>query len=213
MADARARLGRLGRAAAAVFSGMGGEGRLEYPIGRPLYTARSIRCPRVSKDGRHVAFLEDRSGAGIGGRVGIVDLEGRFTALTEDYRNARGLAWSADGNEVWFTAGGWRANRALHAVSLGGRAATSSRRRVPDPLGHRVRRAGPPQPRGGSAGSWAAAGSGRQRPLVPRQLGAGQPVSRRALDPDGRPVRLLPARHRRRARLSRTSASRKRTEN
>jgi dipeptidyl aminopeptidase/acylaminoacyl peptidase len=111
-----------GEQLAAVFStGMGGEGRLEYPIGRPLYTARSIRCPRVSRDGRHVAFLEDRSGAGIGGRVAIVDLEGHFTALTDDFRNVRGLAWSADGTEVWFTAGGWRANRALHAVSLGGR--------------------------------------------------------------------------------------------
>ena len=111
-----------GERLAAVFStGMGGEGRLEYPIGRPLYTARSIRCPRVSRDGQHVAFLEDRSGAGIGGRVGIVDREGRFKALTDDFRNARGLAWSADGSEVWFTAGGWRANRALRAVSLHGR--------------------------------------------------------------------------------------------
>jgi len=111
-----------GERLAAVFStGMGGEGRLEYPIGRPLYTARSIRCPRVSRDGQHVAFLEDRSGAGIGGRVGIVDREGRFQALTDDFRNVRGLAWSADGSEVWFTAGGWRANRALRAVSLHGR--------------------------------------------------------------------------------------------
>jgi len=111
-----------GEQLAAVFStGMGGEGRLEYPIGRPLYTARSLRCPRVSRDGRYVAFLEDRSGAGIGGRVAMVDREGHFTALTGDFRNVRGLAWSADGREVWFTAGGWRANRALRAVSLSGR--------------------------------------------------------------------------------------------
>ena len=110
-----------GERLAAVFStGMGGEGRLEYPIGRPLYTARSIRCPRVSRDGRYVAFLEDRSGAGIGGRVAMVDGDGRFTALTEDFRNVRGLAWSADGGEIWFTAGPWRANRTLRAVSLHG---------------------------------------------------------------------------------------------
>jgi hypothetical protein len=110
-----------GEQLAAVFSaGMGGEGRLEYPIGRPLYTARSIRCPRVSRDGRHIAFLEDRSGAGIGGRVAMVDLEGRFTALTEDFRNVRGLAWSAEGDEIWFTAGAWRSNRSLRAVSRGG---------------------------------------------------------------------------------------------
>ena len=51
----------------------------------------------------------------------MVDLEGHFTALTDDYRNVRGLAWSADGSEVWFTAGGWRANRALRAVSRTGR--------------------------------------------------------------------------------------------
>ena len=95
------------------------ESRLEYPPGHVLYVARSIRSPRFSPDGQRIAFLEDTTGPGIVGRVAVVDLEGHFTPLTEVWRNVRGLAWSAAGDEVWFTAGGWWADRALRAVDLG----------------------------------------------------------------------------------------------
>jgi hypothetical protein len=108
---------------AAVFStGTRGKSRLEYPVGkRVLYSARSIRSPRFSRDGRRIAFLEDPDGPGIGGRVAMVDMEGRYAALTDVWRSARGLAWSPSGDEVWFTAGGWWADRALRAVDLRGR--------------------------------------------------------------------------------------------
>lgn len=106
---------------AAVFSTMpGGESRLEYR-GRTLHTAAAIRSPRFSRDGRRIAFIEDRSGVGTVGRIATVDLEGKVTPMTDDWRNARGLAWSPAGNEVWFTAGGWMADRALRAVDLEGR--------------------------------------------------------------------------------------------
>ncbi|HUG52788.1 MAG TPA: hypothetical protein VMR21_04280, partial [Vicinamibacteria bacterium] len=110
-----------GRLAVVFSSGTGGESRLEHPIGRVLYRARSIRHPRFSPDGRHIAFLEDTSSVALGGRVGMVDLEGRFTALTGDYRSARGVAWSPRGDEVWFSAGAWLGDRALRAVDLRGR--------------------------------------------------------------------------------------------
>jgi eukaryotic-like serine/threonine-protein kinase len=107
---------------AAVFSsGTGGESRLESPLGHVLRTARSIRSPRFSRDGRRSAFFEDSSGAGIVGQVAVVDLEGHYQALTEVWNNARGIAWSPRGDEVWFTAGGWSADRALRAVDLRGR--------------------------------------------------------------------------------------------
>lgn len=97
----------------------GGESRLEYPAGRVVYkTSGSIRYPRFSRDGRRIAFLEDPTGRGAGGRVAMVDLEGRLTPLTESWPSARGLAWSSAGDEIWFAAGGSRTNRALRAVDL-----------------------------------------------------------------------------------------------
>jgi WD40 repeat protein len=97
----------------------GEESRLEYPVGHALYkTSGSIRYPRFSRDGRQIAFLEDPTGRGAGGRVAVVDLEGHLRLLTEDWTSAHGLAWSPAGDEIWFAAGGSRTNRALRAVDL-----------------------------------------------------------------------------------------------
>ena len=103
-------------------AGVGETSRLEYPIGRKLHeTAGSIHCPRISPDGRRVAFLEDATGIGVGGRIVVVDGEGKTTPLTDEWANARGLAWSPGGDEIWFTAGNEGSNRALRAVDLGKR--------------------------------------------------------------------------------------------
>ncbi|HUE90041.1 MAG TPA: protein kinase [Vicinamibacterales bacterium] len=93
---------------------------IEY-AGRRLHeTTGSIRFLRFSRDGQRIAFLEDLSGRGISGSVGVVDLNGRRTKLTDEWTSVRGLAWSPNGNEIWFTAGSLRTNRALRAVDLDG---------------------------------------------------------------------------------------------
>lgn len=98
---------------------VGGQSRIESPPGVVLYsTTSSIRFLRFSRDGQRIAFLEDPTGRGVGGHVAVIDLNGQYTALTEDWASIRGLAWSAKGSEVWFTAGGLRSNRTLHAVDL-----------------------------------------------------------------------------------------------
>ena len=102
--------------------GVGAAGWLEYPIGTTVYKSTgSIHGVRISRNRGHVAFIEDPSGLGSGGRVRIVARDGSGRALTRDWGRARGLAWSPDSTEVWFTAGDGRANRALHAVTLDGR--------------------------------------------------------------------------------------------
>jgi tRNA A-37 threonylcarbamoyl transferase component Bud32 len=99
----------------------GGDSWLEYPLGRVLYKASgSIRSPRFSPDGRRIAFIQDPTGRGAGGRVSVVDLDGRATPLTNDWASARGLAW-ARRDEIWFAAGPARMSRALRAVDLDGR--------------------------------------------------------------------------------------------
>ena len=99
----------------------GAKRRLEYPIGTPLYLATGdLRGPRVSPDGRAVAFLEDPADLGLAATVAVVDRDGRKTTLTSERSDARGLAWSPDATEVWFTASDGGA-RALLAVSRAGR--------------------------------------------------------------------------------------------
>ena len=101
---------------------VGGEMSLEYPPGRVLHhTSGSVRFVRFSRDGRRIAFVEDPTGRGAGGRVTVVDLEGRAAPLSQDWPSVSGLAWSPAGDEVWFAAGDGRTNRALRAVDLRGR--------------------------------------------------------------------------------------------
>jgi eukaryotic-like serine/threonine-protein kinase len=103
------------------WTGAGRPSRLEYPPGKLLYESPgSIRHVRVSPDGRRVAFLEDSGEGGVGGRVALVDVEGRHRFLTGEWARARGLAWSPTAREIWFTAALGRMNRVLRAVDLEG---------------------------------------------------------------------------------------------
>lgn len=107
----------------AVAVSIAGQSWIEYD-GRRLYapeTGSSIRFVRVSRDGQRIAFLEDPTGRGVGGYVKVVDSGGTPTALTAEWASVRGVAWSPRGDEIWFTAGAERTNRALRAVDLKGR--------------------------------------------------------------------------------------------
>jgi serine/threonine protein kinase len=100
---------------------VGGPSWLEYG-GRTLHkTSGSLRFVRVSPDGRWIAFLEDPVGRGLAGTVSIVDTAtGNVRRLTEEFAFARGLAWSSDGREIWFTAGQVGSDRSLRAIDLAG---------------------------------------------------------------------------------------------
>jgi len=55
-----------------------------------------------------------------GGMVSVVDLKGKKLDLTQRWASTIGLAWSASGDEVWFTATDTGFSRSLRAVSLTG---------------------------------------------------------------------------------------------
>ena len=88
-------------------------GSCEFPIGRRVEVPCST--PRVSPDGRHLAFLATTE-------LVIQDVDGQRVSAAE-MRHIFGLAWSRDGREVWFTGSetGSAHDRALYVLSLDGR--------------------------------------------------------------------------------------------
>ena len=109
-----------GRTLAVVRSG-GGKVRLEYPLGHVLYeTSGWISHVRISPNGQEVAFLDHPTYSDDEGMVSVVDLEGRKTVLSTGWESEEGLAWSANGNEVWFSAARAGLQRQIYAVDLQG---------------------------------------------------------------------------------------------
>jgi DNA-binding winged helix-turn-helix (wHTH) protein/Tol biopolymer transport system component len=96
--------------------------RLEYPIGTVLHETIPSDCilyPRVSPDGRRVAFFECNKPGGPS-YLSVVDLQGRKQRLVAA-RILGGLAWSPSGEEVWYTGGTNDFFPELRGVSLSGR--------------------------------------------------------------------------------------------
>jgi Tol biopolymer transport system component/predicted Ser/Thr protein kinase len=105
----------------AVVRDVGGRNRLEFPIGKVLYeTGGWISHPRISPKGDMVAFLDHPLQGDDSGSVATVDLSGNKKKISGDWYSCQGLAWSADGREVWFTATETGLDRDLSAVNLSG---------------------------------------------------------------------------------------------
>src|SRR5262249_19994413 len=96
--------------------------RLEFPVGKVLYeTSGWISHPRVSPRGDAVAFLDHPLFGDDRGSVAVIDRAGKRRTLSDGWGSVQGLAWSASGEEIWFTAAESGVNRALRAVTLSGR--------------------------------------------------------------------------------------------
>jgi eukaryotic-like serine/threonine-protein kinase len=101
----------------------GGFSQLEFPIGKALYKMSGgwIGDPRISPKGDRIAFLEHPLVADDGGSVALVDLNGVHKTLTKNWISEDGLAWSPNGEEIWFTATREGLGRALYAVAMSGK--------------------------------------------------------------------------------------------
>jgi len=78
---------------------------LEFPAGHELYqTSGYVSDPRVSPDGRRVAFVDHSARFDDRGWVKVVDGKGTVTTLTEEFWGIEGLAWTPDGTSVVFSA-------------------------------------------------------------------------------------------------------------
>ena len=83
----------------------GGLERLEFPLGKVLYqTSGYISHIRFSRDGQRIAFADHPLYGDDNGDVAVVDRAGTKTTLAAGLQGLRGVCWSPDDQEVWFTA-------------------------------------------------------------------------------------------------------------
>jgi len=111
-----------GGAGLAVVHEIAGGSRLEFPPGKALYEpAGWVSYPRFSPQGNLIAFLEHPVLGDSRGWVSLVDLKGKRKVLTEEWAGEEGLAWSPDGEEVWFTANKSGGANTLYGVTRAGK--------------------------------------------------------------------------------------------
>jgi Tol biopolymer transport system component/predicted Ser/Thr protein kinase len=103
----------------AIVHNVEGRSRLEFPPDKLLYQSDGwIGHPRVSPKGDMVAFLDHPQRRDDGGSVAVVTLAGKRTTLSTGWDSIQGLAWSAAGDEIWFSATRTGGDRSLFAVNL-----------------------------------------------------------------------------------------------
>ncbi len=92
--------------------------RLEYPIGTPLYEAPGpIHQIRVSPDGARVAFQEIVRGKYA---IAAIDRKKQKTTLVDGWAEILGLAWTAEGDEIWFGGKSEDSGWGIYGVTLSG---------------------------------------------------------------------------------------------
>jgi Tol biopolymer transport system component len=105
----------------AVVHHVGGRSRLECPIGKVLYeTSGWISHIRFSPAGDRIAFMLHPSWPDDRGFVALVDLTGNEKTLSQEWEGEDGLAWSPQGDEIWFTATPAGERRTLFAITPSG---------------------------------------------------------------------------------------------
>ena len=108
----------------AVVRSAGGPQQLEYPIGNVLFKTNGyISHPRISPDGKRVAFLEHPVYGDDRGYLDLADAGANLKRLTVESQGEEGVAWRPDGREIWYAAAPTDSSmeRAVFAVTLAGK--------------------------------------------------------------------------------------------
>jgi Tol biopolymer transport system component len=106
----------------AIIRELDGKSRLEYPVGKILYqTAGYVSDLRFSPKGDCIAFMDHPSKYDDRGLVAMVDLSGKKTDLAGVFWGMEGLAWSKNGDEMFFSASAGGANYQPRGVTLSGK--------------------------------------------------------------------------------------------
>jgi DNA-binding winged helix-turn-helix (wHTH) protein len=94
---------------------------IEYPEGHRIARFTNPWSLRVSPDGAHVALIDYPLLDDDRGTVVILDREGKTVSRGSHWGSLEGLAWSARGDEVYFTAARSGVDTALRALDFSGR--------------------------------------------------------------------------------------------
>jgi Tol biopolymer transport system component len=104
----------------AIVRTVGAQQRLELPLGTVLVqTEGDIGWPRVSPDGRFVAYLDWPVKDDDRGSMVIIDRQGTRLAESRAWEALRGLAWAPSGDEVWYGAAASASNYVIHGLGPG----------------------------------------------------------------------------------------------
>jgi DNA-binding winged helix-turn-helix (wHTH) protein/Tol biopolymer transport system component len=96
--------------------------RVEYPIGNVVHETPPAACiggPRVSPDGRYVAFVACKEDGG--NSILIADRDRNVRRLARSLRWVSALAWGPSGDEIWYSVGSGSLFPELRAITLAGR--------------------------------------------------------------------------------------------
>ena len=106
----------------AIVRSVNGMRQLEFPPGKVIYTSSGgIDSPRISPDGRQIAFFEQAILGDNNARLMLVGLDGHAKALTQLRDSSGGIVWRNQ-SEIWFTTSG-----SLNAMSTSGKERLVSR--------------------------------------------------------------------------------------
>jgi tRNA A-37 threonylcarbamoyl transferase component Bud32/Tol biopolymer transport system component len=100
-----------------------GHWKLEYPVGTVLLDGVDwISHPKISPDGKMVAFLDHESPGGDDqGTVAVIGPDGKEKKLAGGYVSVEGLVWAPNGKELWYTATRKGNAENLRGVTLSGK--------------------------------------------------------------------------------------------
>ncbi len=94
---------------------------LEFPPGTVIYEPQGwVSHVRFSPDGKFLAVADHVPG-GDDGRVVILDIHGNVKSSSSYFSSVEGLAWSANGKEVWFSAVPSGSARSLYGLDFSGK--------------------------------------------------------------------------------------------
>ena len=103
----------------AIVRRVGGVDRLEYPVGNILYESSGyISEPRISPDGKQVAFLDHQWWLDDRGWLKVVDQSRLVTTLSEEFWAVQGVVWQEDGLSILFSGATGSAKLAPMVASL-----------------------------------------------------------------------------------------------
>jgi Tol biopolymer transport system component len=110
-----------GQSLAVIRPGATGAIRLEFPAGNVIYEPKGwVSHVRFSPSGDYLA-IGDHVNGGDDGRLVILDPRGNRKASSSFYSSVEGLAWAANGKEVWFSAVPSGSARSIYALDLSGK--------------------------------------------------------------------------------------------